>query len=105
ERPRRSSPGQAFRKLPCSSRRLGRPVMPLLGSKAQPGKQSIVDNKTSLKQSMIVVPGECRESEGNRIQPAPLLGDVVPGGVRATHDQSQSRQGGLALKSKDSEHG
>src|SRR4029450_13779803 len=39
------------------------------------------------------------------MQSGRFLGDVVPGGVRATHDQSPSRQGGLALKSKDSEHG
>src|SRR4029434_4972444 len=79
--------------------------MQLLSSKAQPDKQRIIDDEPSLKQAMIVIAGKCRESERNRMQSGRFLGDVVPGGVRATHDQRQSRQRGLALKSEDPEHG
>src|SRR5262245_8545761 len=50
---------------------------------------------------MIVVAGECREAERNRMQSSRFLGEVVPSGVRATHDQSQSRERGLALESED----
>jgi len=39
----------------------------LLGRKAQPGEQRIVDHETACEQPMIVVAGERRQAERNRM--------------------------------------
>src|SRR4249919_139094 len=87
------------------SRGLGRPVVPLLGRKTQPGEQSIVDNEAAFKQSVIVVTGQRRKPERNGVQSARLRRDVVPCRVGAPHDQGQTRQRRLAFKPEQLEHG
>src|SRR3954453_20458616 len=48
--------------------RLGRPVVPLLGGVTQPGEQRIVDHKALAEQPVIVIAGERREAERDRMQ-------------------------------------
>src|SRR5665213_569331 len=45
------------------SRRLDGPVVPFAGGKAQPGKQSIIDDESLPQQAMVVVAGKRRQSE------------------------------------------
>src|SRR6187401_1938694 len=49
------------------SRGLGRPVVPLLSRKTQPGEQSIVDQESALKQAMVIVARQCRKAERNGV--------------------------------------
>src|SRR5665213_2454556 len=58
------------------SRSLGRPVMAFLGGKAQPGEQGIVNHETAFEQPMIVVAGQNRQTERNRMQPGRLRREV-----------------------------
>src|SRR5262249_43842179 len=48
-----------------SSRGLGRPVVPLLGRKPQPGEQGVIDDETPLKQPVVVVAGQRGKPERN----------------------------------------
>ena len=49
-----------FNRHHARSGRLGRPVVALLGRKAHPGEQGIVDHETAFEQPMVVVAGERR---------------------------------------------
>src|SRR4029453_19112631 len=51
-----------------SSRRLGRPVVALLGRELQPSVEAIVDYEAALQQAVVVVTGERRQTERDREQ-------------------------------------
>src|SRR6202795_1252033 len=58
--------------------RLCRPVMAFLGGEAQPGEQGIVDHETAFEQSMIIVAGQRRQAERNRVQSGRFRRDIGP---------------------------
>src|SRR5687768_1604587 len=74
------------------------PVMPLLGRMARPGEQRIVHHETALDHAVVVVSGECREAERDRVQSGGFRREVVPCGIGAAHDQREPRKVRIAFQ-------
>ncbi len=79
--------------------------MTLLGGKAEPGKQSVIDYETALLQRVVVIARECRQAQRNRVKSGCFRSDIRPCGVGTTHDQSEPCQRGFALQPEELEHG
>src|SRR5947209_18164970 len=82
----------SVRRIPVSictviSRCLCGPVVPLLGRMPRPGEQRIVDDKAALDHGVIVVSGQRRETERDRMQSGGFRSKIVARGVGAAHDQ------------------
>src|SRR3954452_24424486 len=61
------------------SRRLCGPVVPLLGRMTRPGEQPIIDDEAAFDHTVIVIPGERREAERDRMQARGLRRKIIAG--------------------------